>query len=176
MKQLLHACIYTALISGAVTGCASPPDGDFPSLAKRPFEDQPLAAPPALPAAAPQQLPPALAADMAALEARVTKSAAAFDARLPATRSRANSARGATPNGESWLAAHTQLSRLDKTRADGVAALAEIDRLVTEQLESQLSNGGPAYSQLMIPRQRRMADIINRQSAIIDSLSQIIGL
>ncbi len=176
MKQLLTACIYTTLLSSVFAGCASPPEGDFPSLAKRPFEDQPVTAPPAAPTPAPQQLPPALAGDMAALEARVTKAAAAFNARLPAARSRANSARGAAPDGESWLAAHAQLSRLDKTRADGVAALAEIDRLVTAQLETQLSNGGPPYSQLMIPRQRRMADIIDRQSAIIDSLSQIIGL
>lgn len=173
MRHLISFLASALLLAS----CASPPEGEFPSLSKRPFETaDPIKEPEPKPVSVPESLPVAMASRVASLEARVNASDAAFNQRLPAARTRANAARGAERNSERWLAAHTQLSRLDKGRSDGVAALAEMDRLVTVQLEDQLRDGLPAYSQLLIPRQARMSEIIQSQNITIDLLTGTIGL
>jgi len=170
--------LISVLASGLLlAGCASPPQGEFPSLSKRPFENaEPIQDTAPEPIPVPQQLPSDLASRAASLEARINAANAAFNRGLPAARAKANRARGAARGSENWLAAHTQLSRLDKARSDGVAALAEMDRLVTDQLDDQLRSKLPAYSQLLIPRQALMSDIIQSQNITIDLLTRTIGL
>jgi len=171
MKQLLLLVIPILL-----HGCSSPPEGSFPSLSKRPFETN--APPPEtkLQAPLPTALPGPLSAQIDELESRVQRSASAFQAALPAARSKANAARGAGVNSERWVAAHTQLSRLDRTRADAISAIAEMDQLVTGQLDRELIQGASSYSQLMIPRQRQMGDIVRSQGEILDALARTIGI
>ena len=157
------------------SGCAGGPEGEFPSLAKRPYEDQaPITAPEAIPA--PSSLPAALSRQVTALASRTQNANSAFNALLPATRNTAQAARGSAQSSAGWVNAHIALSRLDRTRADGVAALSEMDVLITHQLDAELTGQSPRYSELMKAAQQRMIKIIAGQNNEIERLGQTIGL
>lgn len=164
-------------VMAILTACAGPPDGEFPSLAKRPYENTPTNNSPNI-VVSPQAktLPAEVAQQVAALEARVEASDAAFYKGLPAARASSQSARGAPRDSETWLAAHVQISRLDRTRTDGLSAIAQMDKMVSERLERELAGETPYYARLMVLRQQRMTAKAQSQNEIIDSLSIAIGL
>jgi hypothetical protein len=151
-----------------LAGCSTA-EGEFPSLERRPYENNsPIAAPEAVPA--PAILTADLAAKVALLDARHRTAERAFRQELPAVRTVASKASNSAPGSESWVNAHLQLSRLDKARADSVAVVREYDALIADQ--------GDADTTLVLPlteAQKPVADAVAAQNAEIERLSQLIG-
>ncbi len=171
MSVFNHTSTLTSLgFLLALTACSAP-SGQFPSLERRPFETQ---APPTetlTPApAAPTALPAALAVKASALAARHKAANASFAESLATMRGTAANAAGAAPGSESWVNAHLQLSRVDKARADSVAALGELDALIAEQID-----GDSAYVTLLTGIQQNIAVEVAAQRAEIDRMSRQIG-
>lgn len=145
-------------------------EGDFPSLAKRPMEDQPLtsAQPPAPENAT--KLPDDVQSLVAAA---LSKSAAAderFQRNLPVARSRVTAARGAAPSSESWVAAQTGLSALEIDRADSVGALADLDALYIRALQADSDGTGPRTAPLIQGSRQILEQQVQNQQDIINQL------
>ena len=169
-QTLLPLAIATSL---TLTGCASL-EGDFPSLAKRPYEK---ANPVEEPVAAPETLTTALPADLYqtinALLLRSSTAHSAFENAVPSVRSVVQSASNAANGSEAWINAHLESSSTDSLRADGVAALGEIDRLVAREREKGVDSGLVA---LLIAPQQKIAERVIAENAEVERLAQLIGL
>jgi hypothetical protein len=178
MKHMLAMAI---LFTSSLSACAAT-KGEFPSLGKRSYEGAPLEQPTDITQnSVASILPDALAVKLSALQARHNIAAAAYANLLPAARNAARAANGSGAGNENWTAAHVALSRLDKSRADSVAALADLDALVTaqEDIESKggVSKGGaPSVLHLLVPVQSKIADAVESQNLEIKRLSLLIGL
>jgi hypothetical protein len=154
----------------AMLAACSTTEGEFPSLERRPYESNaPITEPVALPVA-PVSLPTEIATKVDAILARHRRAQSAFAAGLGSVRSVALSAAGNSSGSESWVNAHVQLSRLDKTRADSVAAAREFDSLISETgvLDS-------AFVGLLTAAQKPVVDDVTSQNSEIDRLSRLIG-
>ena len=163
------------LATSLLAGCAMP-DGEFPSLAKRPYESEdPIAEPVATPDAVASSLPANLAASVAALEARHAKADAAFRNMLPSVQAAASRASGAAVGSEAWADANVRLSRLDYARADSVKVVGEIDAMVAAQREADARSGQPALAPLMEQRQRVIAESVERQDAEVNRMGAMLG-
>ena len=164
--------VLLAMMAVPLSGCAMQ-QGDFPSLQKRPYEGEPVideSAPP-VPAASP------LSADVQAkLDAAVAQSRTAHDrflAKLPQVRSRVEAARGAAVSSESWVVAQMELAALEMTRSPSVEALADMDRLYLQQLETELA--GPADgSTAIMAQQQQIERQVGDQQAAIDGLKDMV--
>ncbi|HEV7232867.1 MAG TPA: hypothetical protein VGN36_01380, partial [Sphingorhabdus sp.] len=144
-------------------------EGQFPSLERRPYENEaPISEPPAPPA--PVALSADLAAKVAALNNRHRAAKASFDKGLLLVRSIASRAAGSAVGSEGWVNAHLELSRLDKARADSVAVVREYDSLIAAQGE-----GDSALVPLLSDAQRPVSDDVAAQNAEIERLSLLIG-
>ncbi len=145
-------------------------EGGFPSLERRSSEaDAPIQA--AIePAAAPSILSGELAAKADALQARHKAAHGAYLGALAAAQTIASKAAGSSPGSESWVNAHLMLSRLDKTRADSVAALRDFDGLI---FEAGARDAGIAA--LLTEAQRPVIEDVADQNAEIARLSKMIG-
>ena len=152
-----------------LSACAAE-EGQFPSLERRPYESKSPIVAPEQPVPAPVALPEELSAKVGELTKRHQASQAAFANDLPAIQSIAAKAAGSTPGSESWVNAHLQLSRLDKTRADSVAVVREFDTLISEQADAD-SDLVP----LLTDSQKPVADAVAAQNTQIERLSQLIG-
>lgn len=145
-------------------------EGGFPSLERRSYEaDAPIAAP-SDSAAAPFVLSAAFAAKIDALQAQHKAAHSAYLGGLPAMQATASQAAGTAPGSEFWVNAHLMLSRLDKMRADSVAALRDFDGLIAE--------AGARDSRLaahLTEVQRPLVDDVVEQNAEIARLSRVIG-
>lgn len=161
-----------ALASLTLGGCAGA-SGDFPSLAKRPYEK----ANPVEEVAVAETLTTALSADLQKqVDALLTRSSiahAAFENALPSIRATIQSASNPATGSESWVNAHTILSRTDSLRADGVAALGEMDRLVANEREKGADSGLVA---LLTAPQQIIAERVTSENAEVERLTQMIGL
>ena len=158
-----------------LAGCAMP-KGEFPSLAKRPYESEdPIAEPVAIPDAVASSLPGDVAASIAALEARHAKADAAFRSMLPSVQAVAARASGAAVGSEAWADANVRLSRLDYARADSVKVVGEIDAMVAAQREADAHSGQPALAPLMERRQRVIAESVERQDAEVNRMGAMLG-
>jgi hypothetical protein len=155
-----------------LAGC-SLPEGEFPSLAKRSYE---TSDPVSEPSAEPKQLTTALPADVTAavnlLLARHQKAESAFRSNLEGVRKAAQSAAGSAIGSESWVSAEVELSRLDVARGDSVAALAELDKLITNQRDLGADSG---LLGLLAEPQSRVAADVAAQTAEIEALARLIG-
>jgi hypothetical protein len=144
-------------------------EGEFPSLGRRPYENQaPSPAPQAPPA--PLGLPTELAAKVDALDRRHQSARAAFERDLPSVQALASRAAGSAAGTEGWVNAHLQLSRLDKARADSVAVVREFDALIAGEGDRD-SNLVP----LLTDAQKPIANTVAAQNAELERLSQLIG-
>ncbi len=152
-----------------LAACGSP-QGGFPSLERRPYEtDAPISAPVDA-AAAPIQLTAELSGKVGALQARHKAAQASYARALPSVQATAVKAARTPPGSESWVNAHLQLSRLDKTRSDSVAALRDFDGLITQE-----GAADPAMAELLAAAQQPVADDVATQNAEIERLSRLIG-
>lgn len=168
-----HPRFYTALVISStllVAACAAP-NGRFPSLERRPYEtDKPLSEPVTAESVAPASLSEELARKVADIVQKHRTANAAFNKALPPVQAIAARAAGSSPGTESWVNAHLQLSRLDKERADSVAALGEFDALISAQID-----GDSAYIDLLTEAQLQIAREVGEQTSEIGRLSHLIG-
>jgi hypothetical protein len=121
--------MLAALAAAALlTGCA--PEGEFPSLARRPIEaedprEEPVRTPPVVAA------DPAIRARAGALLAQAREGERAFAAAYGRAAPLARAA--GAPGTESWVAAQEAISRVEATRAAATQALGDLDRLASER-------------------------------------------
>lgn len=171
--KLSHSLMAIAPLGLLLGGCASL-EGEFPSLSKRPYESaDPLAVPEAAPAPVSTSLPAALQTQVDALLQRARAAQSAYEAALPTARNAAQGAAGSAVGSEAWVNAHMLVSRADSARADAVAALGEIDRLIAGEREKGADVGLVA---LLSAPQAQIAALVNAQTAEIDRLSRLIGV
>ncbi len=177
MKHMLASAILLATSLSACTATK----GEFPSLQKRPFEGAALEQPTEITTnSLAETLPAPLAAKIASIQARHNASASAYADLLPAARNAARAAAGSGAGNENWVAAHVTLGRLDKSRADSVAALAELDALVISQEDIEFRGGEfkgsvPSVLHLLTPVQAKIAEAVASQNSEISRLSLLIG-
>lgn len=167
MSIIKSALILTPI---AMLAACSTTEGEFPSLERRAYESNAPITEPVMPQAAPVSLPAGISAKAEALLARHRGGQSAFANGLGSVQSVASRAAGNSPGSESWVNAHVQLSRLDKARADSVAAAREFDSLISEAgvLDS-------AYVALLTAAQKPVIDDVTAQNDEIDRLSRLIG-
>ena len=119
MKQLLVVVIPALLAS-----CAAP--GNYPSLARRPFEKAPsYPPPPPVQLAIPSD--PALLTRIADTLGKARDGVADFNAALPLTRDAVQHGTGAPEGGDLWIDAQMAVSRLERTLEPARNALADLD-------------------------------------------------
>ena len=168
-QTFLPLAAFTSL---TLVGCASA-SGDFPPLAKRPYEK----ANPVEDVAVAETLTTTLSADLQkqvdTLLSRSSVAHAAFENAVPSVRATIQSAVNPSPGSEAWINAHMVLSRTDSLRADGLAALGEVDRLVAAEREKGADTGLVA---LLTAPQKTIAERVNTENAEIERLAQLIGL
>jgi hypothetical protein len=173
MIKRIAAPLLPALILSA---CAAP-QGEFPSLLRRPYEtNAPVSVPLPASTAVAAVLPAALLAKAEALFARHNAAHDAYRALLPQTGDAARTGSGSTEGSEAWVNAHLQVSRLDKARADSKAALAEMDRMITAQMDTDIQGNSADIAALLLPYQTRMAADTAAQDAEITRFSVVIGI
>ena len=173
MHRINQTFLPLAAIAALTLGGCVSASGDFPSLAKRPYEK----ANPVEEVAVAETLTTTLSADLQrqvdALLSRSNMAHAAFENALPLVRATIQSAGNPVTGSESWANAHTALSRTDSLRADGVAALGEMDRLVAREREKGADSGLVA---LLAAPQQTIAGRVTAENAEVERLTQLIGL
>lgn len=148
--------------------------GDFPSLQKRPYEDEPVmdASAAALPVLS--SLPSELRTRLDAAVAQSQTAHGQYQSRLPGVKSRVAGARGAAVSSESWVVAHMEMAALEMVRSPSVEALADIDAIYRDQLLRETEDGETGGA-IIIARQREavLAQVESQQAeidAMMDSL------
>ncbi|WP_422345634.1 hypothetical protein [Parasphingorhabdus sp.] len=158
------------LLGLSLSACAMK-EGDFPSLAKRPYEDIPAI--PDIDTTQPalmEALPPVLknAVDKAVQQSDTAHES--FLQRLPGVKKSVSAARGSAPASESWVVAQVQLSALEMNRSPSVSALADLDSLYMKRLDEEFS-GEEKGAAILIARSREKVEAqVSRQQREIDQL------
>ena len=174
MHRINQTFLPLAVIASLTLGGCASAEGDFPSLAKRPFEKaNPVEEPIAAAGLVTTTLPASLQRQIDALLTRSSAAHAAFENAVPSIRSLIQSAGNPATGSESWISAHMELSRTDGLRADAVAALGEIDRLVAHEREKGADSGLVA---LLTAPQQKIAERVVAENAEVERLTQLIGL
>jgi hypothetical protein len=151
----------------------STPNGDFPSLSKRPYESsEPISDSGSAVETITTILPSALASTTNRLLERNQIADAAFARARPAAESAARSGSDSGKGSENWVQAQMILSRLDAARADSVSALGEIDGLVAGE---RVKGADAGLVQLLADVQSRIAQSVANQEAVIKKLAATIG-
>ena len=145
-------------------------DGQFPSLERRPYENNDAITAPVTSPAAPVSMPVELRSQVDALLSRHQIAHAVYLERLDAVRSVAARAAGSAPGSEGWVNAHVVLSRLDKIRDDSVAAVRSFDTLIADT-----NAGDSGLVALLTDAQKPVADNVAAQNDEIRRLSRLIG-
>ena len=159
------------LIASVPLSACAMQEGDFPSLAKRPYEDIPANADPSAPPPAPvSSLPAPLqkAVDQAVQQSEAAHSK--FLRNLPVVKRRVNAARGASVSSEAWVVAQMDLSSLEFDRSASVEALADIDRIYIERLNSEFEENDPGGAALIARKRDLVQAQVNRQQEEIDGM------
>ncbi|NJM49477.1 MAG: hypothetical protein HC843_00025 [Sphingomonadales bacterium] len=168
--------IFLPLLPLLFAGCSTP-DGEFPSLERRPFEqNSAVEAPIVPPTPVASSLPADIAAQVTALQARYAKAQATYAAMLPAVRSKANAAARSPIGSEAWVEAQLLVTRLDQERSDAVNAAAAMDDLVVKQLDVESQRPILLLTPLLQPVQADINAGVLEQNQEIERLSKIIGL
>lgn len=166
MKKLpALVTIITVTLSGCAMG-----EGDFPSLLKRPYEDDPVMVESAAPPAANLPLPVDLQSDLSAAVARSGAAHNRFQAGLPAVKRRVDAARNAAVSSESWVVAHMELAALEIQRSPSVEALADIDALYRAQLERETAEGQSGGTTIIARQRDAVQAQVDRQQTEIDAM------
>ena len=169
MRVMLRrfASLLALVAFGSVDAHAATTMRAWPSLAKRPIEDQRDGDLPQTESAPPAPLDPALSPDAARLVAQGQQGVVAFDKVVSATQSAVSRAGSASVSSESWVQAQAQISALDSVRYDSVAALAGLDTLYV----STMGAGTPLGTALIRERET-LATAVDRQNDALDRLRQ----
>ena len=164
-------------VSAALLGGCGTIEGEFPSLAKRPFESQSPASTSVTPVLeAASMLPTDIDRAVAALINRHQKAQDKYISLLPSVQAQAKRAAGSAIGSEIWVNAHLELSRLDKARSDSVAALAEMDALLEKRIDAESLGAMPSLIALLEPKQRLLVAAVSEQSTELERLTNLIGL
>jgi hypothetical protein len=170
------AATFPLLLTLVLSACASP-DGEFPSLLRRPYESKaPIADPVAPSIPAPVSLSAELSSRVAILSARHRAAASDYAGLLPTVTAAARAATGSNVGSEAWVNGHLQVSRLDKARADCKAVLSDMDRILTTQLDTETKGMSPEYSPQIANIHAGWLAAANAQDEEIERLSALIGL
>jgi hypothetical protein len=173
MNRLSFLSFIAVLVLG---GCTSI-EGDFPSLTKRAFESaNPAIAPPPPLTLVADRLPAAMENAVANLVQRHQKAQDQYVRMLPGVQEQAARAAGSAVGGETWATAQIAVSRLDRARADSVAALADMDALIEKQREQELQEGEPSLIALLETKQKLLVTAVTEQETELDRLAKQIGL
>ena len=155
----------------ALSACQTATTRAEPSLAPRAVE----AIDPRLPvdvAVDARPIDSGLAVRLSALIAEARASAAAFDTLEPAARAKARAA--GSPESESWVAAQTALSELDRARAPFARAIADLDELRSASARSG-DRASPADVAALEAAAAELLAVSERQSAALDSIREQIA-
>ena len=159
---------FTALATLLAFGCVDPQAATtmrgYPSLAKRPIEDQSLATVPESPAV-PAVVDPALSPEAATLVAQGRRGIAAFEKEAPGAQGAVAQARGAAVSSEKWVQAQARISALDSARYDSVAALAGLDTLYVAA-----ATGDTPPSTALVRERGVLAAAVDRQNDLLDGM------
>ena len=173
MHRVNRKTICLLLGSSLLLGACALPEGEFPSLAKRPYETEaPIVEPPAEAEFLSTSLPDSLRAQLQALTDRHNAADTAFRNALPAARQAAQLGSGAAEGSEGWVVAHMEISRLEKLRSDSLSALAEIDRLIAAERDKGADEG---IIRLAAPYQEAVRKDVDAQTRTIVELSNLPG-
>ncbi|MGE4323940.1 MAG: hypothetical protein AB7E60_13055 [Sphingobium sp.] len=116
-----------------LSGCAGAPT-TYPSLAKRPIENATVAEVAAAPTPVPADTE--LLARLATLSNQVSAGSAQFDRAYAAADRAARTAAGSPVASDAWVAAQLALSALEAARNDSVSALASLDVLYVDRVNT----------------------------------------
>ncbi len=153
------------LILVPLAGCAAT-SATEPSLAQRPAELIDPRLP--LPAEAPVgPVDAALAARLGQLVAEGNEGARSFDALVGQAEALASAAGPA--QSESWIVAQQALSGLEAARAKTTAALAEVDAIAAERIQSG-AGMSPANLSAVEAASNELRSLADRQNATIDRI------
>lgn len=153
-------------LASLASGCASVPEGEYPSLAIRDVERAEGTMEPAAPVE-PPQAPAARVSDAAGLLAEAQEAHRAFEAALPAADRIIRAGRSAGPGADSWGRAQVALADLESHRSRLMVALADLDRLYVATTTEGLAPGEIASA-------REAAQALERQET--DTLEQFQGM
>ena len=157
------------IITVTLSGCAMQ-KGDFPSLQKRPYEDEPVMVESPVPAPVDSSLPADLQRE---LNAAVAQSGAAHDqflTRLPVVKRSVDAARGARLSSESWVVAQMELAALEMQRSPSVEAMADIDALFLRQLERETVEGQSGGTTIIANQRDAVQAQVDRQQSEIEAM------
>ena len=170
MKKLsaLVTIITVTLSGGAMQ------QGDFPSLQKRPYEDDSAMVEPAVPVTIISSLPADVRNRLDSVVAQSSAAHAQFRALLPVVKQQVDAARGAAVSSESWVVAQTELAALEMVRSPSVEALADMDALYREQLERELANDSSGGTDIIAGQRDAVQAQVDRQQTEIDAMKNLL--
>lgn len=146
-------------------------EGDFPSLAKRSYEDQgPIDSGATVTPALIASLPPALKAKVDEALARSNEAHGKFLNNLPGVEKRVSAAKGSSISSEAWVVAQMDLAALEMIRSPSVTALADVDALYSKQLEVEYAGEQPGGALIIGKMREQLLEQVNTQQAQIDSM------
>ena len=162
--------LFIPLVMVSLSAC-SMQEGDFPSLAKRPFEDAPTVVEPQNPATPTvSSLPAPL---KAAVDDAISKSGAAhakFLKNLPTVQRRVNAARGSAVSSETWVVAQMDLAALEMMRSPSVTALADIDKLYLQRLNAEFEQEPSGGAAIIGEKRDQIQAQVDTQQSEIDAM------
>ncbi|WP_430427500.1 hypothetical protein [Parasphingorhabdus sp.] len=167
MKKTL---LIVMLMNLSLSGCAMG-EGDFPSLAKRPYEDQSAISSPGNPVPA---LVSSLTPDVQSgvNQALRTSNAAheQFLHNLNAVKQRVVAAQGAAVSSEKWVVAQMDLAALELVRSPSVESLADIDSLYAAELDREVQEGLSGGALIILEKRNQIDGQVRQQQQQIDSM------
>lgn len=145
-------------------------EGNFPSLAKRPFEDAPTAVVPPSVQTIVSALPPELQTTVDEVVAMSNAAHSQFLNNLPGVERRVGLARGSAISSESWVVAQMDLAALEMVRTPSVTALADIDALYIERLNSEFEQDSFGGGAIIAEKRNQISAQVERQQDAIDAM------
>lgn len=163
MKIPARSALISLALAGLTAGCAS--TGDFPSLAKRPYEGQQASPPVANEVAG--QPDSALMAKLATIIGQVDAAVAPYEAAVIKSGPIISRASGAAVASEAWVAAQMELSQIERMRAPVQAATGDLNELYRQAMLAGKEADAAAISHAL----SKVRLIDERQSAALAGLS-----
>ncbi len=158
------ALLATAML---MAGCAADLQAGYPSLARRPIEQQANVVAPSVPTdTTPAVVSATLIEALAGLARDADSGARAFAAALADDRGQAEAGRSAATGSEAWATGQVALSRIVAARAPSTLALSELDRLAANAADA----GDQTASDAITPVQARVAAMVDDQNRTIAAL------